>query len=156
MPPVTPLWDFAVALYTRPGVADLCLALQDNHSVNVNVLLYARWLETQQLPLELSAAMACVGDWDIRYVQALRKLRRALKQEFAADLDQVAAVREHIKMAELRAEQQELLWLERLASGWKPSPDLRAGDNLRQYLESLQVPQTDIVASLQVFLQSND
>lgn len=33
-------WQYSLSLYAVPGIADACLALQDAHGVNVNVLLF--------------------------------------------------------------------------------------------------------------------
>lgn len=151
MEPVISLWDFALALYTRPGVAPLCLALQDKHGANVNLVLFSCWLEVRQLPLDLPAALACVSTWETRYVQPLRALRRQMKQEFAANLAEVAEVREQIKRAELSAERQELHWLEQLASEWQSAPAC-AGDNLALYLRHLQVPEQELATSVQALL----
>lgn len=137
-------------LYTQPSVAPACLYLQDDWSTNVNLLLFARWLETRQLRLgatELQAALGRIGDWDSRYVQALRQLRRQMKQDFAENLMQIANVREQIKRAELLAERQELLWLEELAEDWTQCESVAAGDNLSFYLNYLKVTETDIAAA---------
>jgi uncharacterized protein (TIGR02444 family) len=139
------LWDFAVALYAQPGVQSLCLMLQDCHAVNVNLTLYARWLEVRQIPLDLPAAHACIAGWDKTYVQALRQLRRQMKQEFAGAVE---GVRHQIKRAELLAERQELVWLEQLAISWAQTDKLAAGENLQLYLRHLQVPEPVIIEAI--------
>ncbi len=147
------LWDFAVGLYTQPGVDSLCLDLQDNYAVNVNMLLFARWLETRQLLLDLPAALGCISAWDKNYVQTLRQLRRQMKAEFAGSLAQVEEVRDQIKRAELQAERQELIWLEQLANTWPGTTGVAAGENVHAYLSYLQLPAEVIahaVASLTV------
>lgn len=138
------LWDFAVALYAQPGIEPLCLRLQDEHAANINVLIFACWLEIRQIQLDLPAALARVSDWDRDYVQTLRQLRRQMKQEFAGNLTDVATVRDQIKHAELLAEGQQLRWLEGLASTWSQSGGIAAGENLRIYLNHLQVPEATI------------
>ena len=144
----SPLWDFALAIYTRPGVEPLCLRLQDNHAVNIPLLLFAYWLETGQRRIELSEALACIGSWDKAYVQVLRKLRRQMKQDYG---EEVEVAREQIKRAELLAERQELYWLEQLARDWPHDPALKRGDNLRAYLVQLKVPEAviaEVIAGL--------
>ncbi|NCO47673.1 MAG: TIGR02444 family protein [Sphingomonadales bacterium] len=37
------LWRFSLAVYLQPQVPPACLALQDRHEVDVNLLLYAGW-----------------------------------------------------------------------------------------------------------------
>ncbi|KFC50074.1 hypothetical protein DK37_21675, partial [Halomonas sp. SUBG004] len=44
-----PLWDFALALYARPGVEQACLTLQDEAGVDVCELLFHCWLYQQGL-----------------------------------------------------------------------------------------------------------
>ena len=41
--PPTPFWDFSLAVYGRPGVAPACLALQQRHGADVNLLLFCAW-----------------------------------------------------------------------------------------------------------------
>ena len=41
-----PFWEYSVQQYARPGVADTCLVLQDEHTLDVNMLLYAAWLSS--------------------------------------------------------------------------------------------------------------
>jgi uncharacterized protein (TIGR02444 family) len=134
------LWDFAVNLYTRPGVAALCLRLQDEYGVNVPLLLFARWLELRNQAMDLPAALNRVDRWHREYVEPLRELRRKMKVDFARELDLIAPVRNQIKDAELLAEKQELNWLAQLADDWHPTA-LDAGRNLRLYLAYLQVPE---------------
>ncbi len=37
------LWQFSLAVYAQPQVPPACLWLQDQHEVDVNLLLYAGW-----------------------------------------------------------------------------------------------------------------
>ncbi|HLZ66732.1 MAG TPA: TIGR02444 family protein [Aliidongia sp.] len=98
-------WGFAVASYARPGVADLCVDLQDRAGRDVNLLLLCLWAgEALGLALddwELADLAAAVGPWNARAVHPLRALRRSLKGELAAE-----AVRARIGAAELEAERQ--------------------------------------------------
>lgn len=78
-----PHWQFAVALYERPGVARCCLALQERCGVDVVMLLFALFLACRcgrTLSAEqLAAAEACIGQWRRRAVAPLRTLRIRLK-----------------------------------------------------------------------------
>ena len=38
------LWDWAIAAYGAPGVAEACLALQDSNEQNVPLLLWSAWV----------------------------------------------------------------------------------------------------------------
>jgi uncharacterized protein (TIGR02444 family) len=151
------LWDYALALYAKPQVADCCLHLQDAYEVNVNLALWCVWLDVRQIALtteRLAAAITAIGVWDKSYVQVLRQLRRKMKMEFAQNLALVASVREQIKQTELLAEKQEHLWLEELANLWLPeSNEITAGKNLKFYLSAVNVPHADIEKALAVLIK---
>ena len=137
------LWDFSVAHYARPGVAQACIQVQDSWGGNTTLLLFACWLEMQQIELRterLDTALGVVQEWDIRYVQPLRELRRQMKTEFTDRLEEVEQVRHHIKKAELYAERKELEWLEALSANWIADDNLELGENIARYLKFLRVP----------------
>jgi len=96
-------WGFATTLYARPGVAPLCLDLQDNAGRDVNLLLLCLWAG-EHLGLafddwELRDLAAAVAPWNERAVHPLRRLRSALKGVPMAE-----TVRAKIGAAELEAE----------------------------------------------------
>jgi uncharacterized protein (TIGR02444 family) len=146
------LWNFSLARYARTGVADVCLRLQDEHGVNVNLLLWCAWLEACGLMLDearLSDAQERIRAWDERYVVTLRQLRSNMKAEFGVIDKGIEGVRQQIKQAELLAEKQVQLWLEETAQAWHPSDESghnlpSAGDNLRFYLHQLNVAESTI------------
>lgn len=115
-------WAFSLEVYGRPGVAPACLALQDRHGLDVNLLLFCCWAARQSVALDrrtLAAAEAAVAGWRNQVVKPLRGLRRRLKREsegFAAA--DVAALRERVLAVELEAERLEQVRLEELL----PSP----------------------------------
>ncbi len=43
----SPFWQFSIKFYAVPGVADACIALQDQAGVDVNILFYLLWNATQ-------------------------------------------------------------------------------------------------------------
>jgi hypothetical protein len=45
-----PFWEYSLSHYVREGVADACLALQDGHGLDVNMLLYGAWLGSMGQP----------------------------------------------------------------------------------------------------------
>lgn len=98
------LWDWTLRAYARPGVADACLKLQDDHGQNTSFLLWAVWAEGP--PAERLTAAARLGrDWEARVLAPLRDVRRTLKPAFPP-VDETAreGLREDVKAAELRAE----------------------------------------------------
>ena len=124
-------WDWAVAAYAAPGVAEECLHLQEVHDQAVPLLLWAAWCaETGRAPDAdaLEGAVDTTRVWADHAVVPLRELRRALKtrRPDMADPDR-EAVRARVKAAELEAERRLMLALEGLAPGGKapPTVDLR-------------------------------
>ena len=55
-----PFWDFSLASYSRDGVPESCLALQDDLNLDVNVLLYGAWLASQDKRLS-DGTPGCAG-----------------------------------------------------------------------------------------------
>ena len=43
----TPIWDFVLNYYGRKGVSDALIGLQDNHGIDVNMLLFLMWMAAQ-------------------------------------------------------------------------------------------------------------
>ncbi|HEY6132031.1 MAG TPA: TIGR02444 family protein [Halioglobus sp.] len=100
-----PLWDYSLATYSRDGVAQTCLQLQDTYGMDVNLLLYAAWLAQKERYLSrdhLLEVDALIADWRNNVVRPLRALRRYLHAEPPAD-----GIIDEIKTLELRAEQQQ-------------------------------------------------
>lgn len=153
------LWDFSLTHYARAGVADACLRLQDEHGVNVNLLLWSAWLESRGLFLDaarLRNAQKRIRAWDEHYVVPLRQLRRRMKAEFGVADKDIERVRQQIKKAELLAEKQLQLWLEEDAQTWSQSVAQEnhppsSGDNLRFYLQQLNIADTTIAELVGMF-----
>lgn len=127
-------WDWAVAAYAAPGVAEACLDLQDAHDQNVPLLLWAAWCaRTGRRPDEdaLDAACDTARVWTDAAILPLRDLRRRLKSPIP-DMDNAdrLAVREQIKAVELDAERRLISALEGLApapcGGPRPALDALA------------------------------
>ena len=100
-----PLWEFSLHAYAREGVAESCLALQDEFGMDVNLLLYAAWLATAGRSLSMAhllALQALVAPWRGRVVSPLRSLRQQWR-----DYPAVSAIRDEIKRLELLAERQQ-------------------------------------------------
>ena len=156
-PPAPSLWDFSLALYSAPDVESICLRLQDDFQVNVNILLWCCWLEVRGIrltPMRLEQACQRIDSWDQTVVAPLRHLRRDIKQHYLANDPQVEACRQAIKSAELAAEKVELDWLETLADDWLvDTTPLPLGGNSLRYLNALCVPQNLIEEMLTYLLR---
>ncbi|HEX7762612.1 MAG TPA: TIGR02444 family protein [Cellvibrio sp.] len=145
------LWDFSLALYAQPEVADTCLRLQDEQGINVNLLLWCVWLECKGLALDdahLHEAQRRIRGWDQHYVVPLRHLRRRMKAEFGTQDAAVETVRKHIQQAELAAEKELQMRLQRVTQHWLEQGNASEsaamasgfkGENLRRYLDQAGV-----------------
>nr|WP_299245610.1 TIGR02444 family protein [uncultured Halomonas sp.] len=120
----TSLWDYALILYARPGVAAACLALQDEHGADVCELLWLCWLDHLGLTTNAGAAtvLAPIRTQQATLIRLLRERRRELKAH-AMPGTSLARWRETIKNAELAAERGTLMQLQaltRLGQGVRP------------------------------------
>ncbi|MGQ7262263.1 TIGR02444 family protein [Vreelandella sp. V005] len=106
----TPLWDFALSLYARPGVEAACLTLQEEGGQDVCEVLFHCWLYAsglEALPGAVARQREQRLQWQGRVTEVLRALRRDLKAS-ATTSQSVTALRDTIKQAELMAERENL------------------------------------------------
>ena len=124
IPPEDKLWSFAVRLYGRPGVAAACLGLQEDHAIDVPLLLFAAWAGSERALTTIQAEQAsrAVSPWHTEIVFPLRALRQRLKSgpqpapSAASD-----RLREAIKASELDSERLELAQLAAICADWPRS-----------------------------------
>src|SRR6185312_75896 len=118
-------WQFSLDFYARPGVETACLALQDQHGRDVNIVLYLCWLGLAARGridgAGLARAEAAMAPWRRAAIEPLRKARRDLNP---AERDGVAALYEAAKAIELAAERMGQRQLAALA----PPPALGRAD----------------------------
>lgn len=138
----SPFWQFSVKFYAVPGVAEACIALQDQAKVDVNILFYLLWNASQGRAFnaaDVTEIERAIGPWREITVVPIRNVRRALKSpppvmEPAAAED----LRTRIKAVELEAErlQQEALYgLAQSSRLGRPSPSKAeaARDSISSY-----------------------
>jgi len=98
-------WRFSLMLYTRPGVAEALIGLQDRAGRNVNLILFGLWLglcEARRIdPATLARAAAAIAGIEGDVVAPLRRLRRAMRVDPDPD---VQALRRRVLAVELAAE----------------------------------------------------
>ncbi len=129
-------WNFSLAFYARPGVADICIALQDKHRVDVNVLLYMLWLAANGISVSPSDVVAIdrrVKTWRDNVVAPLRNIRRSIAKSGTADAR--TEFRTRVKKLELdaeRIEQDDLFSLFPVPAAAKPDT-AAAQKNLQNY-----------------------
>ena len=112
----SPFWRFSLRFYRQPGVADACIALQEQSGVDVNLLLYLLWHARDGrsfMAAEVEAVERRIAPWRESTVVPLRAVRRALKTPPAlVEAAAAEAFRTRIKAAEHEAErlQQEAMY----------------------------------------------
>jgi uncharacterized protein (TIGR02444 family) len=147
-------WAFSLAVYGDATVQQECLKLQDEHGIDINLVLFCAFAgAVHGVVLSNQAtqeAVHAVGTWQRDIVATLRAARRALKP-FAAENSPLnasaATLRARVKTVELEAEQIEQRTLERWAAGhmdaWpRAQPAEAIVDNLRK-LFAMSVQRTE-------------
>ncbi|MGF1629801.1 MAG: TIGR02444 family protein [Kiloniellaceae bacterium] len=156
-PDETPFWQFSGTVYARRGVAEACLALQERHRLDVNLLLFCAWAGSNGRRLDggdLGQLRSMARPWHEEVVAPLRAARRWLKQQTSVPEDLGEAFREEVKALELQAEMLEQLMLYQeleIASGEGSPEDVAA--NLWLYLTRYKpLPTDDDIADLAAVL----
>ena len=160
----SPFWWFSLKLYAERDFAGACLALQDRHGVDVNVLLFMLWAAQHGRRIEedgVRAIVAAVDGWRQSVVTPLRTARRFLRTPPAdVQAGPAATLRQRIQDAELEAErlQQEMLYrLFPIEPRSQPEPfrDAFASVNLKSYATVLgtEFPASLSDTLLKVFLE---
>ena len=62
--PSSRFWDFSLEIYAKPGVAQACLALQDECGADVNLLLFCCWAGPLDEIAMRRGVVVCVGQGD--------------------------------------------------------------------------------------------
>ena len=143
--PDRPFWNFSIATYGRDGVADACIALQEAHGADVNILLFCAWAGCNGVRLDraqIGAACRAVRAWHEEIVRPLRSVRRRLRTavDEAPPDDLQSALRARIQKIEIDAEHIEQLRLAALGESWPTgaAPDSAAvRSNMQDYLSVL-------------------
>ena len=79
----TKFWDFSHQLYDKDGVAEICLKLQEELGVDVNLFLFCYWIaHFKYAPSEIEWAqiLEFSKSWKTKIVQPLRNTRKSLKK----------------------------------------------------------------------------
>ena len=107
--PANPFWDFSISVYGRQGVGPACIALQDRHGLDVNILLWCCWVGSRGGGAIGEAAMRCaaerVAPWREEVVEPLRSARRAIHDAAPEAIPEAAeALRRKTLSAEIDSE----------------------------------------------------
>jgi uncharacterized protein (TIGR02444 family) len=147
------LWNFALALYARPGVETACLAAQDA-GADVCLLLCGAWLDGRGTRFQADCASALrklAGERQANLIEPLRNARQQLREPASRE-PELERLRKRIKAMELAAERQLLEQLERVSEPFEQEcaaePDAYAAGS--EWLSALAAPLTAEHPSLQL------
>ena len=76
-------WLYSKIQYSKPGVEEYCLSLQNFYGGNVNILLFCSWLGCSSIKLstrDIILASKSVYQWELDVVQSLRRARKFIPQ----------------------------------------------------------------------------
>ena len=102
-------WDFSNQLYEKIGIAEICLNLQDELEVDVNLLLFCYWIARfRHVPskAEWTKIYKFSIDWQKHTVKPIRNARKSLSIKRTSNLEDTdyTELRRQLKINELRAE----------------------------------------------------
>lgn len=137
-----PFWDFSLLHYDTPGVADICLGLQDRCGLSVNILLYGLWLASRGrvLGLDIVERNEALRQCHEQVLAPLRSARYGMKR-IGMNVGQ-PKLYFNLKQAELKVEKVEQKLLFRMAPDMPHSNEpvrSLALQNLQAYLRSAGV-----------------
>lgn len=143
---VDEVWDHVVSVYTlRPRLREVCLRLQDEHGVDVILLLFLTFLDASELKVssELLKNLLEISDsWQGQAVAPIRRIRR-VKAVHGRVQDGWARFRADVKALELKAERLEIELLHAACDGQTPEG---GGGAAQRYLIRAGIP-ADVVAA---------
>ncbi|MEJ2374657.1 MAG: TIGR02444 family protein [Pseudolabrys sp.] len=135
-------WQFSIRVYASSGVADDCLAVQEQYGIDVNALLFCAWIaqarKIELAPQDIEALDAVVASWHENVVRPLRSVRRYMK---GLPDGEISALRTRVKGVEIDAEQIEQAMLfahaeQRLAAEGHAPLAAAVRANLESYLRA--------------------
>ena len=137
----TPIWDFVLKFYGRPGVSEACIGLQDGVGVDVNMVLFLMWMAGHGRAVaadDLKTVSERSRGWQHEVVVPIRGVRRLLKANAPlVDPDTAAAYRKKVQAVELEGEQLQLNAMAALAQSFKTTAT-PAAEAARRNLQAFQ------------------
>ena len=137
-----PLWRHACQFYAQSGVEQTLLALQDEHGADINQILQAHWLGTEERVWDQGCVSEEYSLWMEQQIRPLRKIRRDMKQQWVEERGSAFEdFRQQVKKLELQAEQYGLALLYLAGQQQLPSVEGKlVQENLSRYAMSLGIP----------------
>lgn len=102
LPINNPFWDFSLAIYRHASIQTLVLEMQDKFSINVNLVLWAMWLDNQQKVLKLDQWPEIeqrINPW-VTHTKRYRHFRRELKAQIASASQNHATENQSLQLGE--------------------------------------------------------
>ena len=156
MPNKETFWDFACRTYERETIAPLCLQLQNDHGLDVNVLLFILWSGDQgQGVSDLGFWQDVVQysrEWQEGVVKPLRSARQQLKIKMQLGEPHLEELRKAILLVELQAEQEQIEQLEKMHRSCPQDKEATSEQMVRLYLSALPAEPNDVQDQLLVKL----
>ena len=155
------LWSFVKRLYAQPGLAQMCLELQDRHGVDVTLLFHLLLLARRSRsvsPADAAQIEAAAQPWRAAVIDPLRRVRRELKT-MPANYPEAPALRQTIAASEIEAERMQLLFLQNDSTETQPTatPGQAAERSLAAYCTHLGLPAdtaADVAAHFAAFMHN--
>ncbi|BCA96636.1 hypothetical protein TUM19329_29970 [Legionella antarctica] len=100
-----PLWDYSLKIYTNKDVKLLCITLQDDYDINVNIVLWCCWYASELGPFShqfLNQVLAYNAPWHNHVTRQLRQARQWLRTNLNNEL--IESFRQDIIQLEITSE----------------------------------------------------
>ncbi len=114
--PKSEFWNYSTQIWTLPNVESICLELQNEHDINVNLMLYCCWVGDKNLSLnddDLQILLDTIQPWQTM-IKPLRDSRKMMQQHLIAmPANMIDQTLENISEMELNAEHMAQLALEK-------------------------------------------
>ena len=144
--PESAFWSYSSEIWSLPDVEAICLQLQNEHELNINMLLYCCWAGEQLRCLnddDLQTLLDTIQPWQV-IIQPLRDSRRTMQQSLIAmPGEMIEQTLSNISEMELNAEHMAQLAMEKALSPQQlgdcaqRSPIECSQDNIDAYLKTL-------------------
>ncbi|VAW57254.1 hypothetical protein MNBD_GAMMA07-1351 [hydrothermal vent metagenome] len=145
--PNSEFWNYSAQIWSLPEVETLCLNLQNNHAINVNILLYCYWIGAKKCILnedDIQILLDTAQPWQT-IIAPLRDSRKMMQQHLVA---MPANMRKqtvfNINEMEINAEHMTQIALEKALNlenitPYKNHNDIECSfNNVKIYLDSLE------------------
>lgn len=130
-------WDWSLSAYKTKGVANTLLQLQDDHGLNINLLLWCVWAGKFYCELEDAAVLRITSDtaqWHEKITKPLRQTRQDIKiLTIGIPPPEQDSLRRRIKTLELESERLEQNYLAALTRQYSGTHRHARGTNAWNY-----------------------